>query len=39
VAGNFDWGNKLSGSINGKEFLDYLNNCSIIKKDFAPWSK
>jgi len=28
----------LSGSIKCGEFLDWLQNCLVLKKDFAPWS-
>jgi hypothetical protein len=38
VAGAFECGNEPSGSIKWGEFLDWLNNCWLFKKDSAPWS-
>jgi hypothetical protein len=26
------------GSIKGREVLDYLSDCQLLKKDSAPWS-
>jgi len=32
-------GNKPSGSIKCGEFLDYLRNCQLLRRDSAPWGK
>jgi hypothetical protein len=37
IAVSNEHGNK-SGSIKGGEFLDYLSDLLILKKDSAPWS-
>jgi len=39
MAGTFEYGDELSGSINCGEFLDYLQTSKLLKKDSAPWSK
>jgi hypothetical protein len=39
VAGSFKCGNELVGSIKWGEFLDYLKNGELLKKDSAAWSK
>ena len=39
VADACEWGNELSGSIKGGEFLDQLQTSQLLKKDSAPWSK
>jgi hypothetical protein len=36
VAGSCEHGNEPSGST---KFLDYLNDCQLLKKFFAPWSQ
>jgi len=38
VVGPYEGGNEPSGSIKGREFLDYLSDCQLLKKDSAPWS-
>jgi len=38
VAGPFEHGKETSGSIKGGEFLDYLSNCWLLKKEYALWS-
>jgi hypothetical protein len=38
VAGSCEHGNKPSGSIKGGEFLDFLSDCQLPKKDSVPWS-
>jgi hypothetical protein len=38
VTGSCECGNELPGSIKCGEFLDYLRNCSLLKKASAPWS-
>jgi hypothetical protein len=38
VAGSWGHGNERSGSIKGGEFLDYLSDHLLLKKDSAPWS-
>jgi len=30
--------NEPSGSIKGEEFLDWLSDCQLLKKDFVPCS-
>jgi len=39
VAGCCDVGNEHSGSTKkgGREFVDLLRNCQLIKKDYVPW--
>jgi hypothetical protein len=37
MAGFCENGNEPSGSIKGREFLDYLSDCQLLKKDSAPW--
>jgi hypothetical protein len=32
-------GNEPSGSIKCWEFLDWLKNCQLLSRDFAPWSE
>jgi hypothetical protein len=39
VTGSCGHGNETSGSTKGGEFLDYLSNYQLIKKDSAPWSR
>jgi hypothetical protein len=36
--GTCEYGNEPSGSIKDGEFLDYLSNYNLLKKDSAPWS-
>jgi hypothetical protein len=38
VAGPCEHSNEPSGSINGGEFLEWLSDCQLLKKDSAPWS-
>jgi hypothetical protein len=38
VAGCCEHGNEPSGSIKGREFLDKLSDCQLLKKDSAPFS-
>jgi hypothetical protein len=38
MAGPCEGRNKLSGSIKGGKFLDWLGDCKLLKKDSAPWS-
>jgi len=38
VAGSWEHGNELPGSIKGGEFLGYLSYCQRLKEDSAPWS-
>ena len=38
MAGSCECGNELSGSIECGEFLEWLRNCQLFKKDSAPWS-
>jgi hypothetical protein len=37
VAGLCENGNELSGSIKSREFLDYLSDYQLLKKDSVPW--
>jgi len=37
VAGCCVHGNKPSGSIKSREFLDYVSGYQLLKKDSAPW--
>jgi hypothetical protein len=37
VAGSSDHGNEPSGSIKGGEFLDYLSDYLILKKNTSQW--
>jgi hypothetical protein len=39
VAGICEFCNELSGYIKCGEFLDYLKNGELLKKDSDPWSK
>ena len=39
MAGTFECGNELSGSVKCGEFLDWLQTGYLLKKDSAPWSK
>jgi hypothetical protein len=34
-----DCSNEPSGSIKGRELLDYLSNYLLLKEDSAPWSQ
>jgi hypothetical protein len=36
--GSCEHGNEPSGSIKGVEFLDWLSDCKLLKKDYASWS-
>jgi hypothetical protein len=38
VAGSCEHGNEHSGSIKGREFLDELTDCWLLKKVSAPWN-
>jgi hypothetical protein len=38
MVGCCEHGNEPLGSIKGGEFLDYLSNCQLLKKDSAPWN-
>jgi hypothetical protein len=38
VTCSFERGNEPSGSINGGEFVGYLSDCQLLKKDSAPWN-
>jgi hypothetical protein len=38
VAGSCEHGNQLSGSIKFWEFLEWLTDCWLLKKDSAPWN-
>jgi hypothetical protein len=31
-------GNKPSGSVKGRQFLDYLGDYQLLKEDYTPWS-
>jgi hypothetical protein len=37
VSGFCDHGNEISGSIKGREFLDCLSDCQLVKKGSGPW--
>jgi len=37
VAGSYEHGTEPSGSIKRVEFLDYVNDYQLLKKDSAPW--
>jgi hypothetical protein len=37
VAGSCEPSNETLGFIKFWEFLDWLNNCCLLKKDSAPW--
>jgi hypothetical protein len=37
VASSRENGNELSCSTKGREFLDKLNDCQLVKKDSVPW--
>jgi hypothetical protein len=39
LEGTSEHGNEPSRSIKGGEFLDYLSDCQLLKKDSAPWSQ
>jgi hypothetical protein len=39
VEGYFKHGNKHSGYINGREFVDKLSDYWLLNKDFAPWNE
>ena len=39
VAGTCECGNEPSGSVKCGEFLDWLQTCQLLKKDFAAWIK
>jgi hypothetical protein len=36
--GSCEHGNELSDSIKGRELLDQLSDCQLLKKDSAPWN-
>jgi hypothetical protein len=38
VAGSCERGNESSGPIKGREFLDQLSDCQLLKLDSDPWS-
>jgi len=38
LAGTCECGNELSGSIKCGEFVDWLRNCQLLRKDCAAWS-
>jgi hypothetical protein len=38
VTGSFERSNEASGYIKGGEFLVYLSDYQLLKKDSAPWS-
>jgi hypothetical protein len=38
MAGSSQHGDESSGTINGEEFLDWLSDCYILKKDYVQWS-
>jgi hypothetical protein len=38
VVGCCEHGNEPSGSIKGGEFLHYLSDCKLLKKDSATWN-
>jgi hypothetical protein len=38
MAGSCEHGNVNSGSIKGREFLDQVNDCQILKKESVLWS-
>jgi hypothetical protein len=38
MASSCGHGNEPSGSVKGEEFLDYLSDCELLKKDCAPWT-
>jgi hypothetical protein len=35
VASSCEYGNEPSGSIKGEEFLDYMSDCQLLKRDSA----
>jgi hypothetical protein len=37
VGGSCEHGNEPSGSIEGGEFIDWLNDCWFFKEDSTPW--
>jgi hypothetical protein len=37
IAGYFEHDNELSSYIKQENFLDYLRNCYLIRKDFVPF--
>ena len=39
MAGSYTGDNEHPGSIKCGEFLDYLRNGQLLKKDSAPWSQ
>jgi hypothetical protein len=39
MAGFCEHGDERSSSIEGREFLDWLSDYELLKKDSAPWSK
>ena len=39
MADTCECGNDPSGSINCREFIGYHNTGSLLKKDYAAWSK
>jgi hypothetical protein len=38
LAISYEHVDELSGSVKGREFLDQLSNCQLLKKDSALWS-
>jgi len=38
VVGSCELGNKPLVSIKDKEFLDWLSDCQLLKKDTTPWN-
>jgi hypothetical protein len=38
VSGSCEHGNEPSGSTKGGEFLGYLSDYQLLKKDSAPWN-
>jgi hypothetical protein len=38
VAGCYEHSNEPSDCIKGEEFLEWLIDCQLLKKNFAPWS-
>jgi len=37
VAGCIEYGNEYFCSVKCDEFLDWMSNCYLLKKDSAPW--
>jgi hypothetical protein len=38
LVGSCEHGTEISGSIKGREFIDWLSNYQLLQKDSAPWS-